>query len=219
MAVTSIAMLTNIPNRLTLFRMGLIPVFVLVFYLPFNGMNILAASLYGLAALTDWLDGYLARRLDQTSPFGAFLDPVADKLMVTVALVLLVERDPSPWLAVPSCIIVGREIAISALREWMAAIGEHSKVRVMALGKLKTTAQMLAIVLMLYGAPPQHSLTYEIGFALLYLSALLTLWSMLLYLRAARSVLLVPLEQRDSVAPNLDTSKPGTKIQTPSMRE
>nr|MBS0019103.1 CDP-diacylglycerol--glycerol-3-phosphate 3-phosphatidyltransferase [Gammaproteobacteria bacterium] len=212
-------MLTNIPNRLTLFRMGLIPVFVLVFYLPFNWMNVLAASLYGLAALTDWLDGYLARRLGQTSPFGAFLDPVADKLMVTVALVLLVERDPSPWLAIPSCIIVGREIAISALREWMAAIGEHSKVRVMALGKLKTTAQMLAIVLMLYAAPPQHSLTYDIGFALLYLSALLTLWSMVLYLRAARSALLVPREQRDSVAPSLDTSEPSTKIQTPSVRE
>lgn len=212
-------MLTNIPNRLTLFRMGLIPVFVLVFYLPFKWMNIVAAALYGLAALTDWLDGYLARRLGQTSSFGAFLDPVADKLMVTVALVLLVERDPSPWLAVPSCIIVGREIAISALREWMAAVGERSKVRVMTLGKLKTTAQMLAIVLMLYGAPPQHALTYNIGFALLYLSALLTLWSMIAYLRAARSVLLVPMAPGKSGVSSLDSSGSGTKIQPPGVRE
>lgn len=213
-------MLTSIPNRLTLFRIGLIPVFVVVFYLPFSWMNVVAAALYGLAALTDWLDGYLARRLGQTSPFGAFLDPVADKLMVTVALVLLVERDPSPWLAVPSCVIVGREIAISALREWMAAIGERSKVSVMALGKLKTTAQMLAIVLMLYGAPPQHPVTYHLGLGLLYLAALLTLWSMGLYLRAARSALLVvPVEQGKAVAPHLDTSKASTKIQTPSVRE
>jgi CDP-diacylglycerol--glycerol-3-phosphate 3-phosphatidyltransferase len=212
-------MLTNIPNRLTLLRIGLIPVFILVFYLPFSWMNAVAAALYGLAALTDWLDGYLARRLGQTSPFGAFLDPVADKLMVAVALVLLVERDPSPWLAVPSCVILGREIAISALREWMAAIGERSKVRVMALGKVKTTAQMLAVVLMLYGPPPQHAVTYTVGFALLYLSALLTLWSMVLYLRAARSVLLVPAEQGKAPVANLDTSKPGTKIQPPGLRE
>lgn len=212
-------MLTNIPNSLTLFRIGLIPVFVLVFYLPVAWTNLAAAAIYGLAALTDWLDGYLARRLHQTSSFGAFLDPVADKLMVTVALVLLVERDPSPWLAVPACIIVGREIAISALREWMAAVGERSKVKVMSLGKLKTTAQMVAIVLMLYAAPPQHSILYDIGFILLYLAALLTLWSMVLYLRAARSVLLVPSGQARSRASSLDTLKPSTKIKPPGVRE
>ena len=212
-------MLTNIPNRLTFFRMGLIPVFVVVFYLPFKWMNVAAAALYGLAALTDWLDGYLARRLGQTSSFGAFLDPVADKLMVTVALVLLVERDPSPWLAVPSCIIVGREVAVSALREWMAALGERSKVRVIALGKLKTSAQMLAVVLMLLGAAPQHSLTYNIGFALLYASALLTLWSMVLYLRAARSVLAVPVANGKRTEANLDTVKSSTTIRASGLRE
>lgn len=113
----------NLPTWLTLLRIALIPVFVGVFFLPFHGANLLCTALFGLAALTDWLDGYLARRLGQTSAFGAFLDPVADKLMVAAALVLLVQAIPTPLMAVTAMIIIGREIAISALREWMAQIG------------------------------------------------------------------------------------------------
>ena len=135
----------NIPNTLTLLRIAAIPVFVVVFYLPTRWAGAATAAIFCLAALTDWLDGYLARHLGQTSAFGAFLDPVADKLMVTVALVLLVQADPTPWLAIPAAIIIGREITISALREWMAEIGERKSVAVSFLGKFKTSAQMLSL--------------------------------------------------------------------------
>lgn len=211
-------MLKNIPNRLTLFRIGVIPVFVLVFYLPFRWTHLVTTTLFGLAALTDWLDGFLARRLGQTSAFGAFLDPVADKLMVAVALVLLVERDPSPWLAVTSCVIIGREITISALREWMAVIGERTRVTVITLSKFKTTAQMLAIALMLYGVPAKHSASYQVGFALLCLAALLTIWSMFVYLQAARSVVMGSVAPKVA-PPRVDTSSAETKINSPAMRE
>ena len=128
----------TLPNILTLLRMALIPCFVLVFYLPFRRAHLLAAALFALAAITDWLDGYLARRLNQTSKLGAFLDPVADKLMVVVVLVILLEARHSLWLAAPVAVIIGREIAVSALREWMAEIGSRRKVAVSILGKIKT---------------------------------------------------------------------------------
>ena len=175
----------NLPTWLTLLRIALIPVFVGVFFLPFRGVNVVCTALFGLAALTDWLDGYLARRLDQTSAFGAFLDPVADKLMVAAALVLLVQAMPTPVMAVAAVIIIGREIAISALREWMAQIGNHGLVTVSMVGKLKTTAQMIAVLLLLYREPLGGFPTLEVGLGLLLVAAALTLWSMLHYLAAA----------------------------------
>jgi CDP-diacylglycerol--glycerol-3-phosphate 3-phosphatidyltransferase len=175
----------NLPTLLTLLRIALIPVFVGVFFLPLRGANVLCAALFGLAALTDWLDGYLARRFDQTSAFGAFLDPVADKLMVAAALVLLVQAISTPVMAVAAVIIIGREIAISALREWMAQIGNHGRVAVSMVGKLKTTAQMIAILLLLYREPLGGFPTLDVGLGLLLVAAALTLWSMLHYLLAA----------------------------------
>ncbi len=175
----------NIPNSLTLLRILLIPVFIAVFYLPYQWTHAAAAAMFALGAITDWLDGYLARRLDQTSRFGAFLDPVADKLLVAVALVLLVQKDPRAWLAITAAIIIGREIAVSALREFMAEMGQRSKVKVAAVGKVKTVAQMLAIVLMLYGIPIGEVPVYKIGIGLLAIAAVLTIWSMFVYLRAA----------------------------------
>ncbi len=179
----------NIPNSLTFLRIALIPVFVGVYYLPVAWSNVLATAVFTAAAITDWLDGYLARRLSQTSPLGAFLDPVADKLMVAVVLVLLVQRHPDVWLALPAAVIIGREITISALREWMAEIGQRKKVAVSSIGKVKTVAQMLALIFMVYEAPLLGLPTYAIGFALLYLAAVLTIWSMTAYLAAARSSL------------------------------
>ncbi len=179
----------NLPTWLTLLRIALIPVFVGVFFMPFRGANLLCSALFGLAALTDWLDGYLARRLGQTSAFGAFLDPVADKLMVAAALVLLVQAIHTPLMAVAATIIVGREIAISALREWMAQVGSHSRVAVSKIGKLKTTVQMVAVLLLLYREPLFGFPTLEVGLALMLAAAALTLWSMLHYLAAAWPVL------------------------------
>jgi CDP-diacylglycerol--glycerol-3-phosphate 3-phosphatidyltransferase/cardiolipin synthase len=175
----------NTPNLLTLLRIGLIPVFVVVFYAQAPWARPVAAAIFAVAAITDWLDGHLARRWEQTSPLGAFLDPVADKLMVAVALVFLVQVDPRPALALASAVIIGREITVSALREWMAEIGARAHVAVSWTGKVKTAAQMVAITLLilrdnLFGMP-----LYELGMALLYAAAALTLWSMFLYLRAA----------------------------------
>ena len=175
----------NLPTSLTLLRIALIPVFVVVFFLSFKGANLLCSALFGLAALTDWLDGYLARRLGQTSAFGAFLDPVADKLMVAAALVLLVQAIPTALMAVAAVIIIGREIAISALREWMAQIGKQGRVAVSMIGKIKTTAQMIAVLLLLYRKPLWGFPTLETGLGLLVIAAVLTLWSMLHYLIAA----------------------------------
>src|SRR5689334_15072808 len=138
------------PTILTLFRIALLPVMVLVFYAPFKGANIAASAVFIAAALTDWLDGWIARRFGMTSAFGAFLDPVADKLMVAVTLFLIVQDNPTIPLAIISAIIVGREITISALREWMAEIGEHTRVRVAGIGKIKTIAQLVALVVLLY---------------------------------------------------------------------
>lgn len=177
--------LYNLPNLLTFLRILLIPVLVLVFYLPVSWAAPVATSVFVLAALTDWLDGYLARRLGQTSPFGAFLDPVADKLMVATALVLIVQANPHYWVALPAAVIIGREIVISALREWMAELGARANVAVSEIGKFKTAAQMLAITLMLYREDLAGIPLYVTGIVLLYLAVILTLWSMVIYLRAA----------------------------------
>jgi CDP-diacylglycerol--glycerol-3-phosphate 3-phosphatidyltransferase/cardiolipin synthase len=179
----------NLPNILTLLRIGLIPVFVMAFYLPFGLAHPATALIFGLAATTDWLDGYLARKLGQISALGTFLDPVADKLMVAVALVLLVQSHPTPWLAIPAAVIIGREIAISALREWMAELGKRTSVAVSVIGKFKTIAQMIAILLLLYRDPIGGLPTTTAGFVLLYIAAALTLWSMVIYIRVAWPVL------------------------------
>ena len=183
----------NIPNILTVLRIALIPVFVGIFYLPHNlyklgilpthTLNVIAASVFALACFTDWLDGFWARKFNQTSSFGAFLDPVADKLMVTAALIVLVEFGRVG--AVVSLIIIGREIAISALREWMAGLGKSSSVGVAMIGKVKTAAQMLAIFLLLYWDNVAGYNTRQIGHVLIVLAAFLTLLSMAYYLKVA----------------------------------
>ncbi len=172
-------------------RIALIPVFVIAFYLPFEWSHLAATLIFCVAAITDWFDGYLARRMNEISRFGAFLDPVADKLMVAASLVLIVDANPvgysSIWTAIPAIVIIGREIAISALREWMAEVGASSKVAVSMMGKVKTTAQMVAIVLLLFQNPLFGLPIAQIGLTMLYISAILTLWSMVKYLQAARS--------------------------------
>jgi CDP-diacylglycerol--glycerol-3-phosphate 3-phosphatidyltransferase len=178
----------NLPNLLTWLRIVLIPLFLAIYFLPdywLSGPNkdIVATAMFAVAAATDWLDGYLARTLNQTSAFGAFLDPVADKLMVAAALILLVSLQRVD--AIIAVIIIGREIAISALREWMAKIGQSRSVAVSFIGKLKTTFQMIAIVLLLYNGVPMGLDTAKVGTLLIYAAALLTLWSMGYYLRRA----------------------------------
>jgi len=179
----------KIPNILTLLRIILIPVFVVVYYLPVEDARLIAAGLFGLAAITDWFDGYLARKLQQTSPFGAFLDPVADKLIVAAALVVLVDtysRELHSWpvlTAAPAIVIIGREIVISALREWMAEMGARAQVAVSNIGKIKTTLQMVAILVLIAAVP--GTLAAWIGIAALYAATVLTLWSMIVYLVAA----------------------------------
>lgn len=190
----------NLPNSLTLARIAMIPIFGLVFFLPVGWSGLAAASVFALAAVTDWLDGWLARRLQQTSAFGAFLDPVADKLMVAVALVALVAVNPSPLFALPAAVIIGREIAVSALREWMAELGKRATVAVSVIGKFKTGAQMVAIIMLLYGAPVAGLPTSILGLLLLYIAAALTLWSMIVYLRAAWLVLEAEPRERGSSA-------------------
>lgn len=179
----------NIANLLTLFRIALIPVFVLIFFLPFHWTPPATMAIFALASITDWFDGFLARRLNLGSPFGAFLDPVADKLMIATALVLLVmdvkTGFPAWCVAVPAAIIIGREITISALREWMAEMGERTTVAVSFLGKFKTAIQMIAVGFLLYRWQINGIPIYTIGLVLLFIAAILTLWSMYIYLRAA----------------------------------
>lgn len=184
----------TLPLALTFLRILLIPALIAAFYLPVSWAPWLASGIFFVAAVTDWLDGYLARLLNQTSPFGAFLDPVADKLMVAVALVLLVEAYPSAWMVIPAAVIIGREIAISALREWMAEVGKRAHVAVSVAGKVKTISQMLAITLLLIQTNPAGVPVVEGGFALLYIAAILTLVSMVIYLTAAWRVLMAPGE-------------------------
>jgi CDP-diacylglycerol--glycerol-3-phosphate 3-phosphatidyltransferase len=174
----------NIPNLLTVLRVLLIPCFILLFYMPFSWSYWAASGVFACAAVTDWLDGYLARRLEQSTPFGAFLDPVADKLMVAVALVLLVAEHTNLWLTLPAVIIIGREIVVSALREWMAELGARAHVAVSNLAKWKTAAQMVALIVLLAN-PPTFTAWVILGYVLLMISAVLTLWSMVQYLMAA----------------------------------
>jgi len=176
----------NIPNALTLFRIALIPVFVLLFYLPFHWSYLASALVFVLASVTDWLDGYLARRLNQSTPFGAFLDPVADKLMVVIALVLLVSQQDTAWFTVPALVVVAREILVSALREWMAEIGKRTNVAVSFLGKAKTFLQMIAIIVLLAVDPDGGDRYLRLlGFGMFYVAAALTMWSAVVYVRAA----------------------------------
>jgi len=174
----------TLANQLTLLRILLIPLFVLAFYLPFKWAHFASMLIFSIAAITDWADGYVARKYNQITPFGAFLDPVADKLMVVIALLLLVSiHHDSAWFAVAASIIVGREIIISALREWMAGLGKRASVAVSQIGKIKTTLQMTAIIVLLADLP-WNWITY-LGYAALAGAAVLTLWSMVIYLRAA----------------------------------
>lgn len=175
----------TIATQLTLVRIAFIPLLVAVFYIPYKWHYLASAAVFSLAAITDWLDGYIARKYDQSTAFGAFLDPVADKLMVVVALVLLVESHASPWFAVPAAVIVGREIVVSALREWMAELGARASVAVSNLGKVKTTFQMTAIIVLLMFPPVAGSFFTVLGYLCLYAAAILTLWSMFIYLKAA----------------------------------
>jgi CDP-diacylglycerol---glycerol-3-phosphate 3-phosphatidyltransferase len=183
----------NIPNILTLLRIAMIPVIVLMFFLPYDWARPASAWIFGAAAITDWFDGYLARRWNQMSALGAFLDPVADKLIVAVALVLLASAQTAHpnidiLIVLASVIIIGREITISALREWMAELGKRSKVAVSMMGKFKTTAQMFAIGFLLHRDDWMGIPTYEVGAVLLGVAAILTLITMFIYLRAAYEV-------------------------------
>lgn len=173
----------NVPNILTLSRVALIPIIVVVYYLPFQDARFFSGVIFALACATDWLDGYLARRLNQMTPLGAFLDPVADKVIVAVALAMLVETYHSPLMTIPAMVIIGREIVISALREWMAEMGKRASVAVSYVGKVKTFCQMVSITGLL--AFPQGSSLAVTSEALLYVAAALTLWSMFVYLKAA----------------------------------
>ncbi|HCY05046.1 MAG TPA: CDP-diacylglycerol--glycerol-3-phosphate 3-phosphatidyltransferase [Gammaproteobacteria bacterium] len=189
----------NLPNIITLARILLVPIFVVIYIWPGDSAYLVAAVLFGLAAATDWLDGYLARRLNQTTPFGAFLDPVADKLIVVSALVVLMAEHSTIWLTLPGLIIVGREIMISALREWMAEMNSSVTVAVSVLGKVKTTLQMVAIAVLLALPPESTAAIVFIGYGLLYVAALMTLWSMSLYLQAAWPTLKQGLETAKGV--------------------
>ncbi len=177
----------NLPILLTLLRIALLPVIVVIFYLPYDWARPLSSLIFIIAAFTDWLDGYLARLWKQESRFGAFLDPVADKLMVATVLILMVEFDNSPWLTIPAIVIIGREITISALREWMAEMGQRGQVAVGWLGKVKTTAQMVSLAALLYLHDIGSFPTYQFGLGVLFIAVALTIWSMVGYMRAAFS--------------------------------
>lgn len=175
----------NIPNALTIIRISLIPVFVMIFLLPFDSTRIIAGVVFFIAGFTDFLDGRLARYLGQSSKFGEFLDPVADKLLVVTALVLLVSKQNLPYISVPAAIIIGREIAVSAVREWMAVLGQRERLRVNQMGKVKTFTQMLAIFLFILFSPADHYSMVILAYVCLYIAAGLTLYSMFVYLQAA----------------------------------
>lgn len=185
--VNQSTMKLNIPTYLTLFRVGLIPLFIIAFYLPITYSAEITTLIFFIASITDLFDGYLARRWDQITRLGAFLDPVADKVLVAVALACIIEYYHSWWITMPSAIMIGREIIISALREWMAEIGERASVAVSVWGKVKTTAQMLALGGMLW----RFNFVMEvIAWVLLYIAAGLTIWSMFQYLNASKTSLM-----------------------------
>ncbi len=175
----------NVATQLTLCRVAFIPLLVLVFYSDVPFSSFICAALFGLAGITDWLDGHVARKYDLTTKFGAFLDPVADKLMVAVALALLIEVHDSWIFTLPATVIICREIVISALREWMAELGQRANVAVSGIGKIKTTMQIIALVVLLAFQGERFPLFNTIGLIALYGAAVLTLWSMILYLKAA----------------------------------
>ncbi len=175
----------SIPTWLTLMRIVMLPIIIVVFYIDAVWARPLSCLLFSIAGITDWLDGYLARRWRTESRFGAFLDPVADKLLVATVLILIVEFDATPWLTIPAIIIIGREITISALREWMAEMGERNKVAVGWIGKLKTTVQMIALGCLLFNLDFLGLPIYRIGIVGLYFAAVLTVWSMVIYMKAA----------------------------------
>ncbi|MCT8555033.1 CDP-diacylglycerol--glycerol-3-phosphate 3-phosphatidyltransferase [Glaesserella parasuis] len=177
----------NIPTYLTLFRVALIPLFIVWFYLPIQYSAEITTLIFFIASITDWFDGYLARKWNQTTRLGAFLDPVADKVLIAIALVSVVEYYHTWWITIPAGIMIAREIIISALREWMAELGERASVAVSIWGKVKTTAQMLALGGLLWRQAPWMEYT---AFALLYIAAILTIWSMLQYLKASKGSLL-----------------------------
>jgi CDP-diacylglycerol--glycerol-3-phosphate 3-phosphatidyltransferase len=179
----------NLANFMTILRILAIPVFIGIYYMDFRGHYLVSSLIFILACLTDWLDGYLARKLDQCTPFGAFLDPVADKILVTVALVMLAANFATPWFVIPAAIMVAREVLISALREWMAEQNQRNVVAVGYLGKVKTTVQMIAIIVLLASDPAGSVWFWGTGFLLIYTAAILTLWSMIQYLRSAWTVL------------------------------
>ena len=170
---------------LTLFRMAAIPVVVVCFYAPIPHARPIAAIIFGIAAVTDFIDGWVARKFNQQSRFGEFLDPVADKLMVSIVLVMLAAAQSGWFEDIIAMIIIGREITISALREWMAIIGERANVKVSMVGKVKTTLQMFGIAFMVYKEPLFGVDIYAVGFVLLIAAAVLTIWSMITSLRAA----------------------------------
>lgn len=186
----------NIATFFTVLRVLAIPVFIAIYYSNIPNANLLAAFIFILASITDWLDGYLARKLNQCSDFGAFLDPVADKLLVTVTLVMLAANYTSPWFVAPAAIMVAREVLISALREWMSSTNQRDIVAVGFIGKLKTTTQMLAIIALLAASPSQFDWLLVSGYVLIYISAILTLWSMFSYLKSAWPVISKDLKQK-----------------------
>lgn len=189
----------NWPNVLTLLRILAIPLLVTFYYLPTTWAHLVAAGIFGFASFTDWLDGYLARYLKQSTRLGEFLDPVADKLMVSTALVLIVAEStfqfvslpdeilfiPSFFITIPAAVIVAREIIVSALREWMAEVGKRRSVAVSKLGKIKTMTQMIALIILLYCDNTTSAFFVFAGYIFLYLAAFLTIWSMIYYVKAA----------------------------------
>lgn len=175
----------TIPNILTLLRIALIPVFVVVYYMPYQWSAMAGAVIFAVAGITDWVDGYLARKMEQSTKLGAFLDPVADKLMVAAALALLVEVHATALLTIPAIVIISREITVSALREWMAELGKRASVAVSFVGKVKTTVQMVAITGLLANQPDMENWVVWLAYLLLYIATGLTLWSMVVYLKAA----------------------------------
>ncbi|TGA72607.1 CDP-diacylglycerol--glycerol-3-phosphate 3-phosphatidyltransferase [Aliivibrio fischeri] len=177
----------TIPNILTFIRLALIPVFVVVFYLPYEWSAVAAAMVFWVAGFTDWLDGLLARKLGQISRFGAFLDPVADKVMVAAALILITEHYHTIWITIPAITMIAREIIISALREWMAEIGKRASVAVSWVGKVKTVSQMFALWVLIWR---YDDWMIWLGYAALYIATILTYWSMVQYLAAAKDDLL-----------------------------
>lgn len=184
----------NIATFFTFLRVLAIPVFIAIYYssIPYN--YLIASALFVAACVTDWLDGYLARKLDLCTRFGAFIDPVADKLLVTVTLVMLAANYTSPWFVVPAAIMVAREVLISALREWMADNQQRNVVAVAYIGKVKTTVQMLAIIVLLAVDPEGNRLVVGLGYVLFYVAAVLTLWSMIIYLKNAWPLLTAELK-------------------------